>query len=153
MPRGCGRATNQLSLDPMKPRSFLCLAVCAGSFLAAHSIIAAETPATKPAIPSNLRSLTNRADRVAALANELKLTPQQQDKLRPILLEEGQKMVAVFRDNTLAREAKMTKVQELRDANRTKIKAILTPEQLEKWDKLRPGRQISPPQRTRPATN
>jgi Spy/CpxP family protein refolding chaperone len=135
----------------MKLRSLLCLALCAWSFQAGPSTQAAETPAIKPAPSTNLRLLTNRADRVAALANELKLTPQQQDKMRPILQDEGQKMIAIYRDTTLSRETRMSKIQELRDANRIKIKAILTPEQMEQWDKLRQGRQSTNPPRTRPA--
>ena len=135
----------------MKPRSLHLLTVLVWSFQAGIDARSAEAPATKPATPANLRTLTNRADRVTALAGELKLTPQQQEKLRPILQEEGQKMVAIYRDNTLSREARMAKIKEMRDANRVKVKAILTPEQMEQWDKMRQGRQPSTPQRVPPA--
>ena len=135
----------------MKPRSVFVLAVCALSFQAGLSTQAAEAPAITPTPSSNLRLLTNRVERMMTMAGELKLTPQQQEKLRPILQEEGQKMVESYRDNSLSREKKMAKIQEMRDANRVKIKAILTPEQMEKWDKLRQGRQTTSPQRTRPA--
>lgn len=136
----------------MNPRSLSLLAALALGFQAGIAINAAETPAAKPEIRPVLRgSLTNRADRVKAIAAELKLTPEQQEKLRPILQEEGQKAVEIFRDTNLSREAKMAKIKEVREANREKVKAILTPEQLVQWDKMRQNRQMQVPQRVRPA--
>ena len=138
--------------DIMNSRSLALLAALALSCHPGIAVHAAEIPAARPEAPTNLRSaLTNRSDRVTALAAELKLTPQQQEKLRPILQEEGQKAVEIYRDTTLSRDAKMAKIKELREANRGKVKAILTPEQLEQWDKMRQGRQLQPPQRVRPA--
>ena len=136
----------------MNPRSLSLLAALALGFHAGMAVNAAETPAAKAEARPVLRGgLTNRADRVNALAAELKLTPEQQEKLRPILLAESQKAVEVFRDANLSREAKMAKIKEVRDANREKVKAILTPEQWEQWDKLRQNRQSQAPQRARPA--
>lgn len=128
----------------MKTRSLSLLAVIAFGLSASMAVNAAETPAARG-------GLTNRADRVKAIAADLKLTPEQQEKLRPILLEEGQKAMEIFRDTNLSREAKMSKLKEVRDANRPKVKLILTPGQMEKWDKLRQGRQLENPQRARPA--
>lgn len=136
----------------MNPLSLSLLAVLALGFHSVIAVDAAETPAVKPEARPVLRSgLTNRADRVKAMAAELKLTPVQQEKLRPILQEEGQKAVEIFRDPNLSREAKMAKIKELRDANREKVRVIFTPEQMEQWDKMRQGRQLQPPQRVRPA--
>ena len=137
----------------MNPRSLPLLAALALGFHAGIAGHAAEIPAAKPEDRPAVRSgLTNRTDRVKALAAELKLTPQQQEKLRPILQEEAMKSVEIYREPNLSREARMAKIKELRDANREKVRVILTPEQLVQWDKMRQGRQLQPPQRVRPAS-
>ncbi len=136
----------------MNPLSLSLFTVLALGFHSVIAVDAAETPAVNSEARPVLRSgLTNRADRVKAMAAELKLTLVQQEKLRPILQEEGQKAVEIFRDTNLSREAKMAKIKEMRDANREKVRVILTPEQMEQWDKMRQGRQLQPPQRVRPA--
>jgi Spy/CpxP family protein refolding chaperone len=145
-------ATTIQTSEIMNPRSLLLLSALAWGIQSGITATAAETPATKPEPRLNLRSgLTNRSDRITALSAELKLTPQQQEKLRPILQEETQKAIEIFREAKLTRDAKMTKIKEVRDANRVKVKAILTPEQMELWDKMRQGRSPAAPQRVRVA--
>jgi len=46
--------------------------------------------------------------------------------------------VRELRDNKdLSRQDRVAKLKEIREGVDTKVKAILTPEQLEKWNKLR----------------
>ncbi|HEV2728898.1 MAG TPA: hypothetical protein VGV15_02605 [Terriglobales bacterium] len=64
--------------------------------------------------------------------NPLNLTDEQKQKLRPIIANETQQMDAVRNDPSMTQEQKVTKVNQIRDEASPKIKAILTPEQLQK---------------------
>lgn len=64
--------------------------------------------------------------------NPLNLTDEQKAKLRPILMEENQQMDAVRNDTTLSPDQKVAKANEIRHTASPRIRAILTPEQLQK---------------------
>ncbi|PYX05943.1 MAG: hypothetical protein DMG88_19865 [Acidobacteria bacterium] len=64
--------------------------------------------------------------------NPLNLTDEQKQKLRPIIANETQQMDAVRNDPSMTQEQKVTKVNQIRNEASPKIKAILTPEQLQK---------------------
>jgi Spy/CpxP family protein refolding chaperone len=75
-------------------------------------------------------------DRLKQIAEDLKLTDEQKEKVRPIFQEQFEKMRVIFTDANVPAEEKRTKIQELRTTYNGKIKALLTPEQAEKWDKM-----------------
>ncbi len=70
------------------------------------------------------------------LAEVLQLTDDQKTKLAPIMKEEAEKMRALFQDQNTPREEKGKKMQEARKEAAAKVKAVLTPEQAEKFDKM-----------------
>lgn len=76
-------------------------------------------------------------ERANRMAEELNLTAEQKEKIKPILQAEREKMQGL-RD--LAPEQRREKMQEVRKDIETKLKPILTAEQLEKWKKLREQR-------------
>jgi Spy/CpxP family protein refolding chaperone len=78
----------------------------------------------------------NPEERLKQLAEALKLTDEQKTKLEPILKEEGEKLRAIFSDANASREEKGKKMQEARKDISAKVKAVLTPEQAEKYEKL-----------------
>ena len=80
-----------------------------------------------------------RGEMMRRLGEELQFTEEQKQKLAPIFREEGEKMRALQANDKLSREEKVAKFRELRETVGAKVKAILTPEQQAKWDKLRPG--------------
>lgn len=86
----------------------------------------------------------DRAELFRRVAAELKLTDEQQQKLQPVLREEGEKMRDLQADTSLSREEKLAKFQALRATAAGKFKAILTPEQQAHWETLRPGLQGGP---------
>ena len=86
----------------------------------------------------------DRAEAMKRVAEELQLTDEQKQKLQPIFREEGEKMRELQGNTSLSREEKLAKFQDLRTAAAAKIKPILTPEQQEKWEKLRPGLLAGP---------
>jgi Spy/CpxP family protein refolding chaperone len=75
-------------------------------------------------------------ERLKQLGEHLKLTDEQKAKLGPILKEEGEKLRAIFQDQNASREEKGKKMQEARKDIAAKVKAVLTPEQAEKFEKL-----------------
>ena len=81
----------------------------------------------------------DRAEMFRRLGEELKLSDAQKEKLMPLLREEGEKMRVLQADTKLSREEKMAKFKELRESASAKTKTILTPEQQEKWEKIRAG--------------
>lgn len=74
--------------------------------------------------------------RLKQLSEALKLTDEQKTKLEPILKEEGEKLRAIFADTNSSREEKGKKMQEIRKDLSAKVKAVLTPEQAEKYEKI-----------------
>ncbi len=75
-------------------------------------------------------------ERMKQLSEALKLIDEQKAKLEPILKEEGEKLRAIFGDANASREEKGKKMQEARKDIAAKVKAVLTPEQAEKYEKL-----------------
>jgi hypothetical protein len=70
------------------------------------------------------------------LGQQLNLTPEQREKLRPIVTEEGEQLHDVRIDEHLPPDVKRAKVVEVREKFAPKIAAELTPEQLPKFKKL-----------------
>ena len=79
------------------------------------------------------------------LSQQLNLTGEQKEKLRPIVMDEGEQMGMVRLNEHLPLDQKRAKMQEVRDAFRPKIAAILTPEQQEKWKKMQEAAHEKPP--------
>jgi len=78
-----------------------------------------------------------RGDRLAQMAKELDLTDAQKEKIKPILQDQAKAMTDLRDNKDLSREDRMAKMKEIREGLSAKLKPILTPEQFEKWGKLR----------------
>ena len=79
------------------------------------------------------------------MSAQLSLTPDQKEKLRPIVIEKGEQLDTVRLDEHITLEQRLAKSAAIREAFRPKIEAVLTPEQLEKWKKLQqPGQPPAP---------
>lgn len=85
---------------------------------------------------SGSASQNNKAD-----DNPLGLTEEQKTKLRPIIADENQQMEAVRNDSSLSTEQKVAKANQIRENASPKIRAVLTPEQLQKLAELQKARQ------------
>ena len=106
--------------------------------MAAAPLSRAADADSKPA--DNKPAAPGRAavrDRLQQISEELKLTDDQKEKLKPIFRDEAAKLRELRNDKDLSREDRVTKVKAIRDDAAAKLKPILTPEQLEKWNKLR----------------
>ena len=70
------------------------------------------------------------------LAQQLNLTDDQKAKVKPILEARDQKMRDLRGDTSLTPEDRRAKMKALRDDMVTQMKAVLTPEQFDKWQKM-----------------
>jgi protein CpxP len=72
-----------------------------------------------------------------AIAQQLNLTPQQKEKILPILVAEAPKVNAIKNDNSLSRMQKMQQVRAIHQQTDPQMKAILSPEQYQKLKEIR----------------
>jgi protein CpxP len=119
----------------MKTAKYLIMAaVIAGGLL----VLGLPGQAAEKAGKSERRARADAAkDRLQQISKELNLTPEQKEKVKPILQAEREKLRGL-RD--LAPDQRREKAKEIRKEMGDKLKAILTPEQLEKWQKMRQQR-------------
>jgi Spy/CpxP family protein refolding chaperone len=67
-----------------------------------------------------------------SIDEELQLTPDQKQKIAAVVDDENKQIGAVRDDSSMSLEQKQQKVMQIRQAGTPKIKAILTPDQLQK---------------------
>ena len=72
-----------------------------------------------------------------AIAQQLNLTPQQKEKILPILAAEAPKVNAIKSDNSLSKVQRMQRVRAIHQQTDPQMKSILTPEQYEKLKQIR----------------
>jgi Spy/CpxP family protein refolding chaperone len=72
-----------------------------------------------------------------AMAQQLNLTPQQKEKVLPILAAEVPKVQAIKNDNSLSKIQKIQQLKAIHQQNDPQMKAILSPEQYKKLQTIR----------------
>jgi Spy/CpxP family protein refolding chaperone len=72
-----------------------------------------------------------------AVAQQLNLTPQQKEKVLPILAAEVPKVQAIKNDNSLSKVQKIQQLRAIHQQTDPQMKAILTPEQYQKLKAIR----------------
>ncbi len=115
-------------------RSVVIAAVVLGGWLVCSTTATAAHAKSRAAARSGRAQVEKHAGKVA---QELNLTKDQKQQLKPILQEEARKLKALRTETGLSGRQKRQKLQEIRQDMVAKVKPILTPEQLEKWQKLR----------------
>jgi Spy/CpxP family protein refolding chaperone len=78
------------------------------------------------------------------MAKQLNLTDDQKTKAKPIFEDMQTQMRDLRADTTLSTAEKRAKMKDIREATTAKLKDILTPEQLAKWQKMGPGNRRPP---------
>lgn len=106
----------------------------AGSFGFAQAQGPGVAPPPPPGAPPR-RSMEALSE-LRMLTQQLNLTPEQREKLRPIVTDEGEQLHVVRINEAMTPEQKRAKVLQIRESFDPKIAAELTPEQQEKWKKL-----------------
>ena len=100
---------------------------------------AAETPATNPvakpkAVPAQAGN--SAAEILKRMTAELKLTQEQQKKVKEILDTTEQKMVQFRAATNLTPQEVGLKGREVRAANDKQLRAVLTAQQYQQWQKI-----------------
>ena len=72
-----------------------------------------------------------------AIAQQLNLTPQQKEKILPILAAEVPKVHAIKNDNSFSTMQKMQQLRAIHQQTDPEMKAILSPEQYQKLRQIR----------------
>ena len=72
-----------------------------------------------------------------AIAQQLSLTPQQKEKVLPILAAEVPKVQAIKNDNSLSKMQKIQQLKAIHQQTDPQMKAILSPEQYQKLKQIR----------------
>ena len=83
------------------------------------------------------RLMMSVEDQLERLTKKLKLSDDQQAKLKPILEEQNKQMEQIHNDSSLSREDRFSKMQGLRQSSDTQIKSVLNEEQQKSFDKMR----------------
>ena len=73
---------------------------------------------------------------IEALTERLKLTPDQVEKIKPILADQQTQMGALRGDTSLSQDDRMAKMTKIRTDSTTKINAVLTPDQQAEYKKM-----------------
>jgi periplasmic protein CpxP/Spy len=129
----------------MKVSKYILMTLFVGSLAAFGPALRAADNDAKPAedkpAPGARAAVRQRLQEIS---KSLDLTNEQKQKLRPIFREQAGKLRELRDEKDLSRQDRLAKLKELRQGLDAKVKPILTPEQLEKWNKLRsegPGRR------------
>lgn len=75
--------------------------------------------------------------RAQAIAQQLSLTPQQKEKVLPLLAAEAPKVQAIKNDNSLSKQQKVQQLKAIHQQTDPQMKAILSPQQYEKLKQIR----------------
>ena len=125
------------------PKSLIIAALAAGTLFPDSAALQAQNATNPPpagpppAGPRGVRGGLN----IDQLATTLKLDDATKAKVKTILDAQMQKMRALFADTTLSQADRRTKVQAIRADMITQMKAVLTPEQFDQWQKMNQPRQ------------
>jgi Spy/CpxP family protein refolding chaperone len=87
--------------------------------------------------PTSFAQKGGAMSKAQAIAQQLNLTPQQKEKILPILAAEVPKVNAIKNDNSLSTMQKMQQLRGLHAQNDPQMKSILTPEQYQKLQGIR----------------
>ena len=87
--------------------------------------------------PASFAQKGDAMSKAQAIAQELNLTPQQKEKILPILAAEVPKVRAIKNDNSLSTTQKIQEVRALHQQTDPQMKAILSPEQYQKLKQIR----------------
>lgn len=131
-------------------QSFVFGMAIAGSCVVAQAQGPGAPPPPQPGAPPrrSMEALTE----LRMLTQQLNLTPEQREKIRPIVTDEGEQFHVVRIDERMTPDQKRAKVVEIRETFNPKIAAELTPEQQEKWKKLQASLEGKNPPGAKEAT-
>jgi Spy/CpxP family protein refolding chaperone len=102
------------------------------------------------------RGMPSVDDQLKMLSDRLKLTADQQAKIKPVLEDQRTQMQALMKDDSLSQDDRRAKMRSVRDSTNSKIRDVLTDDQKKQFDEMQqqmrdrmrgqqPGGQNPPP--------
>lgn len=88
-------------------------------------------------VPASFAQKGAPMQKAQEIAQQLNLTPQQKEKILPILAAEVPKVRAIKNDNSLSKMQKMQQLRGIHQQTDPQMKAILSPEQYQKLRQIR----------------
>lgn len=124
-------------------KTILVAALAVGALIAcSSSLLAQDAPKTPPAGQNSPGMRGGRPD----IAKMLDLTDAQKPKVEAIMKGSMEKRKALREDTALTPEDRKAKMKTIQEDTATQMKAVLTPEQFAKFEKMGPGmRRNGPP--------
>jgi hypothetical protein len=103
-----------------------------------HLVIAALSIASFALLsPTSFAQKAGAMSKAQAIAQQLKLTPQQKKKILPILVDEVPKVEDIKNNNSLNQIQKLQQVKAIHQQTEPQMKAILSAEQYQKLQAIR----------------
>lgn len=87
--------------------------------------------------PTSFAQKAGGMAKAQAIAQQLNLTPQQKEKILPILAAEVPKVQAIKNDNSLGKIQKIQQLRAIHQQADPQMKSILSPEQYQKLQAIR----------------
>jgi protein CpxP len=87
--------------------------------------------------PTSFAQKGGAMSKAQGIAQQLNLTPQQKEKILPILVAEAPKVSAIKNDNSLSKIQKVQQLRAIHQQSDPQMKAILSPEQYQKLKQIR----------------
>jgi len=99
------------------------------------------TPPTPPSDSGHMgahgRGMSSE-EQLKHLTKTLNLTADQQAQIKPMLDSSHQQMQQIHQDQSLSQEDRMSKMKSIMDDTHSKIESVLTDEQKQKFEAMRP---------------
>jgi Spy/CpxP family protein refolding chaperone len=116
--------TRQVKTENMKNRTQLVISALS---IAMFALLA----------PNSFAQKAGAMSKAQAIAQQLNLTPQQKEKILPMLVEEAPKVNAIKNDNSLSKVQKMQQIRAIHQQTDPQMRSILSPEQYQKLKQIR----------------
>ena len=107
------------------------MAICVGISVLMTTISSAQQKSEPQ------QSAQQQSAKLEEIAKYLNLTPQQKDKVLPILADEAPKVRAIKDDPSFSRMQRAQRIKAIHQQNDPQMKAILSPEQYQKLQAMR----------------
>jgi len=128
-------------------KQFLLVLVAAGAIsIAAPFAAAQDSPSQnqnndqQPSQQQGHRHGMDPAQRTQELTQKLKLTTDQQAKVKDALVSEHSQMESLHQDSSLSQDDRRAKMMDIRKTTDTQIRGLLDSNQQKKWDEMQAQR-------------
>jgi Spy/CpxP family protein refolding chaperone len=117
-------------------KSLIIATLVAGSLFAGSAVLQAQTNTNMPPAGPRGPGMRGGGSGVDAIATTLKLDDATKAKVKTIIDAQQKKISELRADTALSPEDRRTKMLAIRDETATQMKAVLTADQFDQWQKM-----------------